>query len=61
MLTIHIVKHMQQLIEKTNSKTCHVTAMCDIKWWSEFLATQRRCIVFAVRYELNLYMLCRRK
>jgi hypothetical protein len=28
---------------------------------SEFLATQRRCIVFAVRYELNLYILCRRK
>jgi hypothetical protein len=29
--------------------------------WSEFLATQRRCIVLPVRYELNLYMLCRRK
>jgi hypothetical protein len=29
--------------------------------WSEFLATQRRCIVFPARYELNLYMLCRRK
>jgi hypothetical protein len=32
--------------------------------WSsgqEFLATQRRCIVFPVRYELNLCMLCRRK
>jgi Leucine-rich repeat (LRR) protein len=25
------------------------------------LATQRRCIVLPVRYELNLYMLCRRK
>jgi hypothetical protein len=25
--------------------------------WSEFLATQRRCIVIPVRYELNLYML----
>jgi hypothetical protein len=29
--------------------------------WSEFLATERRCVVFPVRYELNLYMLCRRK
>jgi hypothetical protein len=29
--------------------------------WSELLATERRCIVFPVRYELNLYMLCRRK
>jgi hypothetical protein len=29
--------------------------------WSVFLATQRRCIVFPVRYELDLYMLCRRK
>jgi hypothetical protein len=29
--------------------------------WPEFLLTQRRCIVFAARYELNLYMLCRRK
>jgi hypothetical protein len=29
--------------------------------WSEFLTTERRCIVFPVRYELNLYMLCRRK
>jgi hypothetical protein len=28
--------------------------------WSEFLATDRRCIVFPVRYELNLYMLCRK-
>jgi hypothetical protein len=27
--------------------------------WSEFLATERRCIVFPVRYELNLCMLCR--
>jgi hypothetical protein len=30
--------------------------------WSsgqEFLATERRCIVFPVRYELNLYMLYR--
>jgi hypothetical protein len=25
--------------------------------WSEFLATERRCIVFHVRYELNLCML----
>jgi hypothetical protein len=26
--------------------------------WSEFLATQRRCIVFPVRYELNfLYVM----
>jgi hypothetical protein len=32
-----------------------------VVYWSEFLATQRRCIVFLVRYELNLYMLCRRK
>jgi hypothetical protein len=29
--------------------------------WSEFLARQRMCIVFPVRYELNLYKLCRRK
>jgi hypothetical protein len=29
--------------------------------WSEFLGTERRCIVLPVRYELNLYMLCRRK
>jgi hypothetical protein len=28
--------------------------------WSEFLATERRCIAFPVRYDLNLYMLCRR-
>jgi hypothetical protein len=30
-------------------------------YWSEFLAAEGRCIVFPVRYELNLYMLCRRK
>jgi hypothetical protein len=30
-------------------------------WWSEFLATDRRFIAFPVRYELNLYMLCRRE
>jgi hypothetical protein len=29
--------------------------------WSEFLATEWRCILNPVRYELNLYMLCRRK
>jgi hypothetical protein len=28
---------------------------------SEFLASEGRCIVFPVRYKLNLYMLCRRK
>jgi hypothetical protein len=27
----------------------------------EFLAAERRCAVFPVRHELNLYMLCRRK
>jgi hypothetical protein len=27
----------------------------------ELQATERRCIVFPERYELNLYMLCRRK
>jgi hypothetical protein len=32
-----------------------------VVYWSEFLAIERRCIVFLVRYELNLYMLCRRK
>jgi hypothetical protein len=31
-----------------------------VVWWSQFLATERRCIVFPVRYELNLCMLCRR-
>jgi hypothetical protein len=29
--------------------------------WSEYLAAERRCIVFPLRYEVNLYMLCRRK
>jgi hypothetical protein len=28
-------------------------------YWPEFLATERRCIVLPVRYELNLYMLYR--
>jgi hypothetical protein len=28
--------------------------------WSKFLATERRYIMFPVRYELNLYMICRR-
>jgi hypothetical protein len=28
-----------------------------VDWRSELLATERRCIVIAVRYELNLYML----
>jgi hypothetical protein len=32
-----------------------------VVWWSEFLVTERGCIVFHVRYELNLYMLCRKK
>jgi hypothetical protein len=30
-------------------------------WWPEFLAIRRICIVFPVRYKLNLHMLCRRK
>jgi hypothetical protein len=29
--------------------------------WSEFLATERRCILLPVRYELDLYMLRKRK
>jgi hypothetical protein len=28
-----------------------------VVWWSEFLATERKCIVFPVRYELNLYVM----
>jgi hypothetical protein len=28
-----------------------------VVYWSEFLATERRCIVFPVRYELNLYVM----
>jgi hypothetical protein len=32
-----------------------------VVYWSEFLAAERRSIVFPLRYELNLYMLCRRK
>jgi hypothetical protein len=34
-----------------------------VVYWSEFLATERRCIVFPVKYELNLrvYMLYRGK
>jgi hypothetical protein len=32
-----------------------------VVYWSEFLDTEQRCILFAVRYELNLYMLCSRK
>jgi hypothetical protein len=31
-----------------------------VVYWSEFLATERGCIVLLVRYELNLYMLSRR-
>jgi hypothetical protein len=32
MLTIHIVNHMQQLLEKTNSKAdLPMIAMCDLK------------------------------
>jgi hypothetical protein len=27
----------------------------------QFLVAQRRCIVLPMRYELNLYMLCRRE
>jgi hypothetical protein len=51
---------------KTRTKLITVTnddVMCyaEVVQWSEFLATQRRCIVFPVKYELNLYMLCRRK
>jgi hypothetical protein len=26
-------------------------------YWSKFLATERRCNVFPVRYELNLYVM----
>jgi hypothetical protein len=28
-----------------------------VLYWSEFLATQRRCTVLPVRYELNLYVM----
>jgi hypothetical protein len=42
----------------SNGTLMSITA---VQKWSEFLATERRCIVFPVRYKLNLYMLCRRK
>jgi hypothetical protein len=32
-----------------------------VVYWSEFLATEQSCIVIPVRYELNLYMLCKKK
>jgi hypothetical protein len=31
------------------------TLTASVIYWSEFLAIERRCIVFAVRYELNKY------
>jgi hypothetical protein len=41
---------------------CYVEKYTDsVVLRSEFMATERRCIVLPVRYELNLYMLCRRE
>jgi hypothetical protein len=36
-----------------------VLKTASVVWWLEFLASEQRCIVFPVRYELNLYMLRR--
>jgi hypothetical protein len=46
-----------------NAFSCllRVSLTAPVVYWSEFVATQRSCIVLPVRYELNLYMLCRRK
>jgi hypothetical protein len=38
-----------------------ISMTASVLYWLEFLATERRCIVFPVRYELNLYMLCKGK
>jgi hypothetical protein len=37
-----------------------VKLTASVVWWSEFLVAEPRWIVFTVRYERNLYMLCRR-
>jgi hypothetical protein len=34
-----------------------VSEAASVVYWSEFLATERRCIVVLVRYELNLYVM----
>jgi hypothetical protein len=39
---------------------CYVEETSVVKW-SEILATEQRCTVFPVRYELNLYMVYRKK
>jgi hypothetical protein len=48
---------------KTNGEftLLYIGVMASVVYCSEFLATERRCSVLPVRYELNLYMLCRRK
>jgi hypothetical protein len=43
------------------SEALKMSATTSVVKWSDFLAAERRCIVLPVRYELNLYMLCRRK
>jgi hypothetical protein len=35
---------------------CRRQSTASVVEWSEFLATQRRCVVLPVRYELNLYV-----
>jgi hypothetical protein len=40
---------------------CRRKKTAPVVYWSEFLAIEQGCIVFPVGYELNLYMLCRRK
>jgi hypothetical protein len=45
----------------SHMKVKHKMMTASVVQWSEFLVTERRCIVFPVRYELSLCMLCRRK
>jgi hypothetical protein len=65
MVTYTVVKSYVTTLRKTavtvynNNNNNNNTA--SVVYRSEFLATERSCIVFAVRYELNLCMLCRRK
>jgi hypothetical protein len=35
---------------------CKEAVTASVVYWSEFLAAEQRCIVFPVRYKLNLYM-----
>jgi hypothetical protein len=50
----YIRDYTQKIDQKGSEQFPYLKLTASVVYWSEFLATERRCNMFPVRYELNL-------